>query len=216
MYRSKNRIIKVINCHNIIGVVYTFLSINLPTLLNVNIYLKKKNIFEIIIFRFDLLNTKFIFFFIYFAIYGWGNVQRVLESKTNLTKFARFYLMILSHTSIIIYHYQRCCRIPLLQPQLILTSSTSTTTQLLPLLLLLQPLLSLPLPLPLLLLLLLLRLLLLSCCLQLIACHPYKHVRKAIFVYTSTLVSTVIISRCFLFCVDGNATPRNNKTLYIM
>lgn len=127
MYRSKNRIIKVINCHNIIGVVYTFLSINLPTLLNVNIYLKKKNIFEIIIFRFDLLNTKFIFFFIYFAIYGWGNVQRVLESKTNLTKFARFYLMILSHTSIIIYHYQRCCRIPLLQPQLILTSSTSTT-----------------------------------------------------------------------------------------
>lgn len=144
-------------------------------------------------------------------------MQRVLESKTNLTKFARFYLMILSHTSIIIYHYQRCCRIPLLQPQLILTSSTSTTTQLLPLLLLLlQPLLSLPLPLPLLLLLLLLRLLLLSCCLQLIACHPYKHVRKAIFVYTSTLVSTVIISRCFLFCVDGNATPRNNKTLYIM
>lgn len=52
-------------------------------------------------------------------------MQRVLESKTNLTKFARFYLMILSHTSIIIYHYQRCCRIPLLQPQLILTSSTS-------------------------------------------------------------------------------------------
>lgn len=142
-------------------------------------------------------------------------MQRVLESKTNLTKFARFYLMILSHTSIIIYHYQRCCRIPLLQPQLILTSSTSTTntittvtttttttaiatttttaaaaittSAIIAALLLFT-----------------------TYCM-----HTSTYVKR-FFVYTSTLVSTVIISRCFLFCVDGNATPRNNKTLYIM
>lgn len=73
------------------------MSINLPTFLNV-IFIK--NIFEIIIFRFDLLNIKKFIFYLFRDLWM-GKCAHVLESKTNLTKFTRFYLLILSHTSII-------------------------------------------------------------------------------------------------------------------
>lgn len=140
-----------------------------------------------------------------------GKCAHVLESKTNLTKFTRFYLLILSHTSIITnattnavaasrYCNHNYTNIFDFNHHTITTVTTTTTaiaTTIAAAAITTSAIIAAP------------------------AVYNLLHairtsMYEAIFVYTSTLVSTVIISPCFLFCVDGNATPRNNKTLYIM
>lgn len=131
----------------------------------------------------------------------------MLGSKTNLTKFSRFYLLILSHTSIIIattnavaasrYCNHNYTNIFDFNHYTITTVTTTTTATIAAAAITTSAIIAAPAVYNL---------------LHAIGTSTYE----AIFVYTSTLVSTVIISRCFLFCVDGNATPRNNKTLYIM
>lgn len=168
-----------------------------------------------ILYKYKYIN-KYKFIFYLFRDLWIGKCAHVLPgSKTNLTKFARFYLLILSHTHIYTHTRRslspRCCRIPLLQPQLynynifdfnhhtttVTTTTTAIATTIAAAAITTSAIIAAP------------------------AVYNLLHAIRtstyeAIFVYTSTLVSTVIISPCFLFCVDGNATPRNNKTLYIM